>query len=193
MGNSKIIFGGETLIDLTADTVTKDKLLEGFTAHGKDGEPITGTCTFDSDTSSATATAAEILSTKTAYVKGSKVTGTMKNNGAVSGSISTKAGQYTVPQGYHDGSGKVGIDSTEQEKIIPENIREGITMLGVLGTMSGSEDVKAESKTITPTKTGMTVLPDSSQGYNYLSQVVVSPIPYSEAENSSGGKTITIA
>lgn len=193
MGNSKIIFGGETLIDLTADTVTKDKLLEGFTAHGKDGEPITGTCTFDSDTSSATATAAEILSTKTAYVKGSKVTGTMKNNGAVSGSISTKAGQYTVPQGYHDGSGKVGIDSTEQEKIIPENIHEGITMLGVLGTMSGSEDVKAESKTITPTKTGMTVLPDSSQGYNYLSQVVVSPIPYSEAENSSGGKTITIA
>lgn len=193
MGNSKIIFGGETLIDLTSDTVTADKLLKGFTAHGKDGEPITGACTFDSDTSSATATAAEILNTKTAYVKGSKVTGTMKNNGAVTGSITTKAEQYTVPQGYHDGSGKVGIDATEQAKIIPENIRDGVTMLGVLGTMSGSEDVKSESKTVTPTKAGMTVLPDSTQGYNYLSQVVVAPIPYSESDNSSGGKTITIA
>lgn len=193
MGKSKIIFGGEVLIDLTADTVTADNLLKGFTAHGKDGEPITGACTFDSDTTGATATAAEILATKTAYVKGLKVTGTMKNNAAVTGTIATKTGQFTIPQGYHDGSGKVSIDVTEQAKIIPENIRDGVTMLGVLGVMSGSEDVKSESKTVTPTKAGMTVLPDSTQGYNYLSQVVVAPIPYSESENSSGGTTVTIA
>lgn len=38
----------------------------------------------------------------------------MKNNGAVKGIISTVAGEYTVPQGYHNGSGKVSIDATEQ-------------------------------------------------------------------------------
>ena len=104
--NSKVIFNGEVLIDLTGDTVTADKLLAGVTAHGKDGAPITGTCDFDADTGDATATAAEILSGKTAYVKGAKVSGEMPNRGAVTGTISTKAGAYTVPQGYHDGSGK---------------------------------------------------------------------------------------
>lgn len=43
MGNSKIVYYGETLMDLTGDTVTKDKLLKGITAHDKTGEKITGT------------------------------------------------------------------------------------------------------------------------------------------------------
>lgn len=140
MANSKIVLAnGEVLIDLTSDTVVANKLLSGYTAHGKDGEKVTGTCTFDADTQDATATAAEILKGKTAYNKGEKVTGTMPNNGAVAGSIATKAGQYTIPQGYHDGSGKVGIDATEQAKIIASNIRAGVTILGVEGEMSGTE------------------------------------------------------
>ena len=115
--NNKVIYGGETLIDLTSDDVTRSDVLSGMKFHLPSGEPTTGTCTYDADTQDANAIASEILSTKTAYVKGSKITGSMTNNGAVSGTISTKAGQYTVPQGYHDGSGKVGIDSTEQAKI----------------------------------------------------------------------------
>ena len=74
----------------------------------------------------------------------------MKNNGAVKGIISTVAGEYTVPQGYHDGSGKVSIDATEQAKLIATNIREGVTILGVEGAMSGSEDMKPQSKEVTP-------------------------------------------
>lgn len=42
MGINKVVYGGKTLIDLTGDTVTADKLLEGVTAHGKDGEVVTG-------------------------------------------------------------------------------------------------------------------------------------------------------
>jgi len=187
---SKVIYAGETLIDLTGDTVTKEKVLKGITVHGADGELITGTCDFDANTQDATAVASEILANKTAYNKGSKVTGTMKNNGAVVGTISAKAGKYTVPQGYHDGSGTVQIDSTEQAKLIPANIRDGVTILGVEGTMSGTEGVKAQSKTITPSATQQTVLPDS--GYNYLSEVTVSSIPYVETNNSAGGKTVTI-
>lgn len=150
-------------------------MLKGYTAHGADGEPITGTCEFDANTQDATATEAEILAGKTAYNKGNKVTGTMKNNGAVAGTISTKAGKYTVPQGYHDGSGVVQIDATEQAKLIPENIRDGVTVLGVEGNMSGSEDVKAQSKEVTPSTVEQTVLPDS--GYNSLTSVKVKPIP----------------
>lgn len=188
--NSKVIFNGEVLIDLTGDTVAADKLLKGITAHGKDGAPITGTCDWDAATGDATAAAAEILTGKTAYVKGKKVTGTMPNRGAVAGKISTKAGAYTVPQGYHDGSGKVTIDSTEQAKLIPTNIREGVTVLGVEGTMSGSEDMKPQSKSVTPKASAQTVLPD--EDYNCLSQVEVAAIPYAVSDNTSGGKTVTI-
>ena len=188
--NSKVVYGGEVLIDLTSDTVKADKLLRGYTAHGADGETVIGTCTFDANTQDATATEAEILAGKTAYNKGVKVTGKMTNNGAVSGTISTKDGAYTVPQGFHDGSGKVQIDSTEQAKIIPSNIRDGVSILGVTGTMSGSESIKVQSKSITPTTAQQTVLPDA--GYTHLSQVTVAAIPYAESDNSAGGKTVTI-
>lgn len=190
MAISKIIYAGRTLIDLTGDTVDASKLLKGITAHGADGEPITGSCEYDANTQDATATAAEILVGKTAYNKGSKVTGTMKNNGAVNGTISTKDGTYTVPQGYHDGSGKVSIAITEQAKIIPENIRDGVTILGVEGNMSGTEDAKPQNKTVTSSNVDQTVIPDT--GFNYLSQVVVKAMPYVESDNSAGGTTVTI-
>lgn len=189
---SKVVYGGKTLIDLTADTVTADKILSTYTAHDKSGAPIVGTCTFNADTSDATAAGAEILSGKTAYVNGVKITGEMKNNGAVSGVISQKAEAYTIPIGYHDGAGKVSISSTEQAKIIATNIRAGVSILGVTGTMSGTESAKAQAKTVTPTTAQQTVLPDSSQGFNYLSQVTVNAIPYNESDNAQGGKTVNI-
>lgn len=187
---SKVIFNGDVLIDLTADTITAADLASGKTAHDKSGAPITGTNTYDSNTSNDTATASEILATKTAHARGTALTGTMPNNGAVTGTISTVSGEYTVPIGYHDGSGKVSISSTEQAKLIATNIRQGVTILGVEGTMSGQEDVNAQSKTVTPSATAQTVTPDT--GYNYLTQVTVNAIPYSESDNSAGGVTVTI-
>ena len=190
MANSKIVYGGKVLMDLTADTVIADVLLTGYTAHGADGEPITGSCDFDANTQDATATEAEILLDKTAYNKGVKRTGTMPNNGAVAGTISTKDGVYMVPQGYHDGSGTVGIDAIEQAKIIPGNIRKDVTLLGITGTHEGSASVTAQAKAVTPSVLPQTVLPD--EGYDYLSQVNVAAIPYVESDNSAGGITVTI-
>ena len=189
--NSKVVLSnGTVLMDLTSDTVTASDLLEGVTAHGKDGAPITGTCTYDADTSEDTAAVGEILAGKTAHARGALLTGTMTNVGAQTGSITAKAQQVTITQGYHDGSGKVSIASAEQAKIIATNIRQGVTILGVEGSMSGSEGVVAQSKTATPSWSQQTISPDT--GYTHLSQVTVNAIPIAYADNSAGGVTVTI-
>ena len=102
---NKVVYGGKTLIDLTGDTATADKVLKDLTFHDKTGATVTGACTFDVDSGDATVAVAEMLAGKTAYARGTKLTGTMKNNGSVKGSITTKAQVYTIPQGFHDGSG----------------------------------------------------------------------------------------
>lgn len=186
---NKVVCGGETLIDLTADTVTPDKLAQGATAHDKSGAVITGTSTKDSDTQDATAAVAEILSGKTAYARGTKLTGTMPNNGGVTESITEKDQEVAIALGFHDGSGKVAIAEAEKEKLIAANIKQGITLLGVPGEYTG-EGATLQSKTATPSMTEQTIQPD--EGYDGLASVVVEAIPYTETENAAGGTTVTI-
>ena len=187
---NKVIIGSEVKLDLTQDDITPDKLAVGIKAHDKSGAPIVGSSTFDADTSDANAVAAELLKDKTAYVNGVKVTGTMPNNGAKTLSITNKSTPVTIPTGFHDGSGKAQIAADEQAKLIPTNIREGITILGVTGTMSGSEGVKPQAKNVTPTFAQQEVLPD--EGYNCLSSVTVAAIPVTYTDNEQGGQTLKV-
>lgn len=188
--NSKVqLSNGTVLIDLTSDTVTAAALAQGITAHGADGAPITGTNTYDADTSGDTAIASEILAGKTAHARGQLITGTMANNGAVSGSIDDLSTPYTIPQGYHDGSGTVSVDSVEAAKIIPGNIKSGVEILGVTGDYTG-EAISAQTKNATPSFTAQTILPDS--GFDYLSQVNLAAIAVTYTENVAGGYTVTI-
>lgn len=188
---NKLIVGEEVKFDLTQDDITPEKLAKGIKAHDKSGAPIVGTSTFDADTKDATATAAEILLGKTAYKAGAKITGTMPNNGAKTLNIIKKATPVTIPMGFHDGSGKAQIDATEAAKIIPENIRDGIAILGVTGTMSGTEDARPQAKIVTPTFEAQEVTPDSPD-YNYLSSVKVNAIPVIYTDNEAGGQTVII-
>ena len=186
---NKLVVGNEVKFDLTGDTVAPNTLLTGTTAHDKTGAQRTGTCSYDSDTSDATVAVAEILKDKTAYARGAKIVGTMPNNGAKNYTISDLNDQ-TIAMGFYDGSGKISFDSAEKAKIIPANIKNGVSILGVQGTITGQEDLQVQSKTVAPTFTAQTILPD--EGYDYLSQVVVSAIPMTESENTAGGLTLTI-
>ena len=177
MAYNKVVYGSQVLIDLTGDTATADKILQGYTAHDKSGESVTGTCPFDVDSSDATAAVSELLEGKTAYARGSKITGTMPNKGAVQGEIAAKAESYAK------------IKQTEQEKLIPGNIKSGIEILGVTGSYGG-ESVTAQAKTATPSTAEQTILPD--ENYDYLSSVTILAIPYTETPNAAGGTTVTI-
>lgn len=188
---NKVVYGGNTLIDLTADTVTAADVQSGKTFHLKDGSTTTGTNVWDAYTQDATAVASEILNSKTAYVNKVKVTGSMPNRGQQVISIISATTAVSINNGYHDGSGYAEIDSTELSKLIPENIRESVTVLGVTGIMSGSEDVHATTYVFTPVTTTTTITPPS--GYNYFTQFTVNAIPYTETDNAAGGKTATIA
>ena len=103
----------------------------------------------------------------------------IEDRGAVSGTIATKEGTYAVPKGYHNGQGAVAIAPAEQQKLLPGNIKQGTTLLGVEGAYSG-EGVNLQAKTVTPTKSQQAVTAD--EGYDALSQVTVEPIPTAYAD-----------
>lgn len=126
---------------------------------------------------------------------GETMTGTMTNRGAVSGTIATKAGTYTIAAGYHNGSGTVAISSTEQAKILATNIKSGVSILGVTGTYTGADPTyQTKSVSYTPATSEQTATITADSGYDALSSVsiTVASIPYTETSNDAGGITIDI-
>lgn len=127
-------------MDLTEDTVVKEAMLEGYSAHDRHGEVIEGTCDYDTNTSDATVQNADLLSGKTAYAKGLKIVGTMPNIGSYKSDIKTKNEVKTIPKGYHDGSGTVRINEDSVKGLVPENVKFGVTILGVNGTIMDTDE-----------------------------------------------------
>lgn len=102
-----------------------------------------------------TATAAQILSGKTAYVDGVKVTGSMTNNGSKSAALNA-GGSFTIPQGYHDGTGKVTANSLASQTAgtaVAGNILNGKTAwVGgnkVTGSMGNKAGTTVEASAVT--------------------------------------------
>lgn len=188
---NKVVYDGDTLIDLTSDTAAAADVLSGKYFHLASGQRTQGTCTYDSNTTDANATAGEILSGKTAYVNKNKVTGSMTNNGSNDVTVTSKSGT-SITAGYYDGSGKAVIDSTSATNLVATNIRSGVTILGVEGSLSPEDDLTVGPISATPTSSQQ-VITAASQSLDYITQVTVAAIPYTETDNAQGGKTVVIA
>ena len=79
------------------------------------------------DVSSVTASAADVLANKVIVDKtGKQIAGTMVNNGAVTASVDTSTTSYTIPAGYHNGSGKVSV-TNETKTATPTKSTQNIT------------------------------------------------------------------
>lgn len=187
---NKVVYNGQTLIDLTTDTAIATDVLSGKYFHLATGERVQGACTYDADTTDANATAGEILSGKTAYVNGNKITGSMPNNGATNVTVSSVSGA-SIPAGYSDGSAKAVLDSASASALSANNIRQGVTILGVEGTLSPEDDLTVGPVSATPSGSQQ-VITAASQNLDYITQVTVAAIPYTETPNAQGGLTVVI-
>lgn len=124
---------------------------------------------------------------------GEHALGTMPERGAVSGTIASKNGAYTIPAGHHNGSGTVQISPAEQAKIIPANIKHGVSILGETGTYTGDGiSLQTKSASFTPTAAAQTLAVTPDQGYDGLDEVniTVAAIPYREEANAYGTTVI---
>ena len=187
---NKVIFGNTTIMDISDTTAVANQVKSGEYFYLGTGEKVQGTNTYDSDTTDADATAAEILDTKTAYVNKNKITGSMPNRGGVTGTITDASTPYSIQNGYHDGSGTVSVDNTN---LSAGNIKKDITILGITGTYEGSATPTSTAKTVTPYTTSKTYLPSGeSTPVDYYSQITVNAIYYNEEDNAQGGVTVTI-
>lgn len=185
---SKIVVGDKIVLDLSKDTIKPSNLLKDETAHDKQGNPIVGECTFDADTRDATALNGEVLEGATYYKGGSKETGTMPRKGSQESYLRDKNDKVAIGYGFHDGGGFVSLTEDDKALIVPENIREGVSFLGVEGGMKGNEGVQAQHRTVTPTFSKQEITPQTEQGYNYLSQVTIEAIPVAEKTETIGGE-----
>ena len=153
--------GGGGGADLDVITASAGDVLSGKVIVDKDGEPLAGTLAL-----SGTAADSQVLSGQTYYNTDAKTkrTGSMTNRGAVSQSLAIN-GTYTIPAGYHNGSGKVtqsiptqgaatitpgtsaktaiaagryasgNITVEGNANLVASNIKKGVTIFGVTGTM----------------------------------------------------------
>lgn len=85
-------------------------------------------------TGDANAAAGDILTGKSAFGASGSVSGSMANNGATGGTISTKAGTVTIPAGYTSG-GTVSLASAAISDCVAGNILTGKSILGVSGSL----------------------------------------------------------
>lgn len=172
---AKFILGGDVIFDLTQDDVAEADVAYGKQFHKPDGSVATGSSTKDVDSSGCTALDSEVLANKTFGKGGSVHTGSMVNRGEQHLTLEARDTEKAIPQGFHDGSGGIGLSTADKAALIAANIRQGVTILDIEGSMTGTEDMNAQAKNVTPSLSQQTILPDSPT-YNCLSQVTVAAI-----------------
>lgn len=187
--NKVILSDGTVLINLTQDGVEPEHVQSGIWFHHKSGERKQGTSTKTVDASGVTAEASEVLYNKS-FGKGSEIQyGTMPDNSGKNVEITTKSGT-PIPYGFSDGSGVAKLSDADLAKLIPANIKEGVTILGVDGDY-GADDISSGAVEVTPSFVEQTINP-SDKGVTFFSSVKVKAIPVTRTDNDFGGVTVTI-
>ena len=184
------ILGGDVIFDLTQDDVVEADVAYGKQFHKANGSIAKGTSTKDVDSSGCTALDGEVLNGKTFGKGGSIHTGSMPNRGEQHLTVTDRDAEVLIPQGYHDGSGGAGLGSTDKAALIPTNVRQGVTILGIEGSMSGTEDMNAEAVAVTPSLQQQTILPTAP--HNCISQVTVAAIQVTITQDQGGGLIYSI-
>ena len=151
--------------------MAQDVIVRGVTYSGveKLSLPVSGGSALFRDTSDADASASDVLSGKKAFNANGEINGSMPNQGAASGTISDKDTPFQIPQGYHNGSGSVEIAAAQKALLVPGNIRDSVTILGVTGNYTGGGGPTASdavllvtvpaNSTVTATKGQTTLVP----------------------------------
>lgn len=180
----EIIEGSCTFDADTSDANAKPEQIKRFYSAYVQGKKVIGTCTHDSDTRDATAKDVDILEGKTAYVKAQKITGLMKDFGSTNRVISTKNQTLYLREGHYDES-TVKIKSEAVQDLVPENLIESATILGVKGSITDHGTV---NKTIS-TKAQEIIL---ENGYYESGSIKIDPKAVNDlkAENMLESSTV---
>lgn len=196
MNVNKVEYEGRVLLDLTEDTVTPENLLVGAVAHDSSGQRIVGTMIQSSgtDTSDATALSEDIVTGKTAYVNGEKVTGSMV--ALASSNPTVGMGRVAISKGsndinimfnnvtlneqsaylnnrssftlYGDSSlGKFFGDAT------PEDVRKGKKFTSKDGVATGTMEASGGDSVGVQVKAGTTSSPTINTGLSKIDKLII--------------------
>ena len=128
------------------------------------------------DTKVGNAGAGDVLSGKT-FTNSSTVgeTGTMTNNGAVSASLNTSTTSYTVPAGYHNGSGSVSITTQEKTVTAGTSAASVTPDSGKVLSKVTYNPTPSQTKSASPSTSAQTISPDSGKLLSSVSISAISP------------------